>query len=75
MKEKPEVSSSLESSLIREVVYDPFMNVMTVHFKNGGTYDYLEVPEETYQSLLEAPSPGKFFHTDIKNKFEFLRRK
>lgn len=75
MESKPEVSSSLDSSLLKEVVYDPFMEVLTVHFKNGGVYDYLEVPEETYQDLLKAPSSGKFFHINIKNKFHFLRRK
>lgn len=75
METKPEVSSSVESSLLKEVSYDPFMNTMSVHFKNGGIYDYLEVPEETYKELLQAPSVGKYFHINIKNKFQFLRRK
>lgn len=75
MSDKPEVSSSLDSSLIKEVGYDPFMEVLTVNFHNGGVYEYIEVPEEVYNDLLEAPSAGKFFHINIKNKFQFLRRK
>lgn len=75
METKPEVSSSVDSSLLKEVSYDPFLGVMTVHFKNGGVYEYLEVPEATYEELLQAPSVGKYFHINIKNKFQFLRRK
>ena len=73
--DKPELSSSIDSSLIREVGYDPFMEVLTVNFRNGGIYEYIEVPESVYNNLIEAPSAGKFFHINIKNKFEFLRRK
>lgn len=75
MDKRPEVSSSLDSSLLKEVIYDPFMSVMTVHFKNGGVYEYLEVPEETYNNLLKSSSTGKFFHLNVKNKFQFLRRR
>lgn len=75
MDMKPEISSSLESSLLKEVIYDPFLSVLSIHFKNGGVYDYLEVPEETYEELLKAPSSGKFFHLNIKPKFQFMRRK
>jgi len=74
-EQKPEVSSSIDSSLIREVGYDPFMEVLTVNFRNGGVYEYIEVPEKVYNDLIEAPSAGKFFHVNIKNKFQFLRRK
>lgn len=72
---KPEVSSSIDSSLIKEVGYDPFMEVLTVNFRSGGVYEYIEVPEKVYNDLIEAPSAGKFFHINIKNKFQFLRRK
>lgn len=75
MESKPEVSSSLDSSLLKEVVYDPFMSVLTITFNNGGVYEYIEVPEETYKELAEASSAGKYFHMYIKNKFQFLRRK
>lgn len=75
MNLKPEISSSLESSLIKEAVYDPFMNTLTIRFKNGGTYEYIEVPEELYKELIKAPSSGVFFHAKIKNKFQFLRLK
>lgn len=72
---KPETSASLDSSLLTEAHYDPFMQVMTIHFKNGAVYEYIEVPEETYSQLVEAESAGKYFHLKVKGKFEFLRRK
>lgn len=71
---KPETSSSIESRLIKEVKYDPFMQVMTVYFWNGSEYEYIDVPEETYQELLQAESAGKYFHSQVRGKFHFLRR-
>lgn len=71
---KPDLSSSVESKLIKEVKYDPFMKVLTVYFWNGSEYEYIDVPEETYQDLVKAESAGKYFHTQIRGKFHFLRR-
>ena len=74
-KNKPEVSSSLDSSILSEARYDPFMEVMTIQFKNDSVYEYIEVPKETYEELVSAPSAGKYFHLNVRGKFEFLRRK
>ena len=75
MNTKPETSSSLESSLLKEVSYDPFMSVLSICFNNGGVYEYIDVPEKVYNELIAAPSAGKFFHNNIKYNFQFLRRK
>ena len=70
----PEVTSSLDSSLLSEAWYDPYMKTLTLTFKNGCVYDYIDVDKETYDELIEAPSAGKYFTVQIKGKYEFLRR-
>lgn len=42
---------------------------LALKFKNGGTYIYKGVPDTTYTALVEASSKGKYFATNIKNKF------
>ena len=42
---------------------------LALKFKNGGTYIYKGVPDATVKALAEAPSKGKYFSTNIKNKF------
>jgi hypothetical protein len=58
------------SSNIAAVGYDTDERKLAVEFKGGGTYQYDEVPITTYTDLLTAESMGKFFHANIKGKFE-----
>lgn len=70
----PTVSASLDSSNLSEAEYDPFMRVLTLHFRKGGVYEYIDVDREVYDGLLESTSAGQYFHSHIKGKFEFLKR-
>jgi len=64
----------LKSSHIRSVEYDPFMKVLTISFHQGGLYSYIEVEKFTYNEFIRASSPGKYFTTSIKGKFEMLNK-
>jgi hypothetical protein len=75
MDTKPEVSSSFDSALIVRVTYDPFMYSLTIEFRNGSIYDYIDVPMQEYEQMNKAPSAGKYFHSNIKSKYQSLRRK
>ena len=44
-------------------------NNLALKFKNGGTYIYNNVDDATVKALAEASSKGKFFATNIRNKF------
>jgi hypothetical protein len=37
--------------------------------KTGRVYEYYNVPQFMYDRLLEAPSIGIFFNTEIKNAY------
>ena len=71
----PTISASFENSTnLSKAEYDPSMQILTLHFRKGGVYEYIEVGRKTYDSLTEATSAGQYFHAAIKGKYEFLKR-
>lgn len=52
----------VKSSAIRSVGYDPDTKILSIEFNHGKVYDYLDVPEETFEEMLKAPSVGKFYN-------------
>lgn len=59
----------MESSNVEAVGYDEDKKELHVRFKGGATYVYREVPIETYQKFMAAPSKGSFLATVIKPGF------
>jgi hypothetical protein len=47
---------------------------LTIKFRSGGTYTYQSVDSDTYEKFVLSESKGKFFHSDIKNKFEYTQQ-
>ena len=58
------------SSYIKSVGYDKEKKKLQVEFKNGTKWQYNEVPESAYVSLLLAESTGKFFAKEIKGVYD-----
>jgi hypothetical protein len=56
----------LESTSLASVGYDPAAHVLEVEFRNGGVYQYLEVPDEEYEEFRSADSKGRYLNTEIK---------
>lgn len=48
-------------------------NNLYVMFKSGGLYQYEDVPEALYESLLKSSSKGRFVQTEIIPKFRCNR--
>ena len=63
----------LESSALTAVAFSPESNVLEVEFRNGFTYEYLDVSCSIYEQLLAASSKGAFFGRFIRNCFPFRR--
>ena len=59
------------SSNLRSVGYSD--NVLEIEFNSGGIYQYFNVPVEVFFRLMSAPSHGKFFHANIKNRYYYKR--
>jgi len=46
---------------------------LTVEFNNGYVYEYDGVSREEFYSLRDAASPGGFFSSHIKNRYDGRR--
>jgi secreted Zn-dependent insulinase-like peptidase len=66
MEHKP-----VKSSNILTVAYNHETQVMEVLFRGQDTpYSFKKVPKHVYQGLMEAESPGGFFHQHVKGQYE-----
>lgn len=61
----------LISSNLLSVGYNNSLELLEIEFISGGIYQYFKVPENIYKGLLSAPSHGKFFSLNIRNKFKY----
>jgi len=62
-----------ESSNIARFKYDEANRVLKVEFKNGGLYDYFDVPDNVFEGMRNAPSKGQYLAQQIKGKFRYAR--
>lgn len=54
------------SSNINKVRHEKETDTLFIEFYNEAQYSYTPVKEETYKSLLQAESVGKFFNSKIR---------
>ena len=62
-----------ESSNIAGFEYIKERQVLVVEFKNGGRYNYFDVPEIVFERMKAASSKGRFLAQNIKGKFRYAR--
>lgn len=63
------------SKVLKSVGYDEATATLEVEFKNGGLYEYVDVPPEAHSELILAPSKGTYFGDNIRDKYRFKRIK
>jgi hypothetical protein len=56
------------SSHIREANWND--GVLTVRFASGPIYEFYDVPPGLLPEWESAPSAGKFFNTEVKNRYQ-----
>ena len=57
------------SSNIQAVGYSKESKVLRVQFKSNSIYDYSDVPETVFNTLMATSSIGSFFNREIKNSY------
>ena len=57
------------SSNIEKIGYDEATQTLEITFRSGGTYQYLPVTRQLWDQFINAGSPGKFFHREIKPNY------
>ena len=58
--------TSVSSSNLASVGYDPDRRVLEVAFNHGGVYQYSGVPKSLYDGLMSATSHGSYFDAFVK---------
>jgi len=61
----------VSSSNLQSVGYE--QDTLEIEFKQSGVYQYYHVPEIVYKNLITAPSLGKFFHYNIKDRYPYKK--
>ncbi len=62
------------SSTISMARYYTDTKELTLVYKNGGVYEYEDVPLFYWRGLLDAESKGQFINTNIKRLFKFNKK-
>ncbi len=62
-----------ESSNVAGFDYIDDRQVLVVEFKNGGRYNYFDVPKIVYEQMKAASSKGQFLAQNIKNIYRYAR--
>ena len=63
--------SSVTSSNIAEVAYHE--GKLYVKFFKSGWYEYSDVPMEVYTQLINAPSVGKYFLAEVRDRYHVTK--
>jgi len=61
------------SSVIRRFSYDEPARRLRVTFVSGEVYDYDGVPPEAAAEFKAAPSKGRFFGPNIRDRYPYRR--
>lgn len=61
------------SSNVVSVGYDAKYLILEIEFQSGSVYQYFDVPEFEFQSLMQADSHGKYLNANIKDHYRYTR--
>ena len=61
--------AAVDSTTLLTVSYDEAQALLQLEFCSRAVYEYFSVPTEVYQSLLAAPSKGRYFNQAIRGRF------
>lgn len=62
-----------ESSNLARFGYEANSQTLTVEFKNGGLYNYYDVPANLFEAMKHAASKGQFLASQIKGNYRYAR--
>ena len=63
--------TTVDSSMIHAVGYDPEARTLEVVFNSGKTYEYYDVPPDEYEGLMEAESKGSYMRANIIDMYDW----
>lgn len=64
---------NVDSSNVAAIGYDEASQTLQVEFNNGSTYQYFDVPQAIFDSLLGASSVGQYLNQNVKGNYRYSR--
>ena len=64
---------NVSSSNLASVGYDAENQILEIEFNHGGVYQYYDVPQDEYDSLMSASSHGSYFYHNIRDVYEYSK--
>lgn len=61
------------STNIERFKYDEVNRILVVEFKNGGVYNYFDVPENVFKGMEAAGSRGQYLAQQVKGTYRYAR--
>jgi len=65
--------TTVASSNMASIGYDPDTQTLEIEFMNGSIYQYFDVPLGVFEGLKNASSHGEFFNEQIKGHYRYAR--
>ena len=59
----------VESSNLKSIGYDPEQQILEIEFRGNVVWQYRNVPMSVWLELESAPSKGKYFQSQIRERF------
>jgi hypothetical protein len=69
------ITVEIQSSNLKNAVYNTETEDLTITFNNGSIYEYNKVPWTKFTKLRLAESQGKFFNENIGKIYKFKKVK
>jgi len=63
----------VKSQLIESIEYSVVTGSMIVNFKEGSSYTYKDTPFSIFEDFANAPSKGKYFLKNVRDKLESVK--
>jgi KTSC domain len=63
----------VNSSNIVAIGYDADSQTLEVEYTSGAVYQYSSVPAGEHEGFMNADSKGKYYHANIKNRYQFVK--
>lgn len=63
----------VDSSNVAAIGYDLDSATLEVEFHNGSVYQYFDVPAVVHAEFMQAESPGRFLHAQIRGVYRYAR--
>ncbi|MDT0202473.1 KTSC domain-containing protein [Nocardioides sp. AE5] len=68
-----ELKPMRRSKTLQAAGYEPRTRTLRLQFRHGGLYDYLDVPEEVFDSLTTSAHPWTEWQAHIKSAYVYRR--